>query len=238
MTNFQGLSRQPGKLITPETAVIFLPIAGGLLLSTLGIFGAMLPLIATYQQRSASVSQLEQKKANLSLAKRQLANAVNNYNLRVSQQQRLLALVSGTSTLRTWLTAVNRLADSNQVSILEVDKEYRETFTPTPKENLNKGQAKAVIPATDDQLLVAGVEKRSVVVTFKGTFPNLLSFMRETELLEPLVVASDMKLQYLPSTNRSGKALSQTSPQITLKMKFSAYGRNTKTTQNKQSGTR
>ena len=73
------------------------------------------------------------------------------------------------------------------------------------------------------------VERHSAVITFQGSFPNLLSMLRTIELLDPIVAATDMHLESVPpaiSTSFLSKTSIKSSPlQARLTIKFLAYGR-------------
>lgn len=229
MTNFQSPEQRPKQYVTPERALLVLPIAGGFLLAALAIFFAVIPLAIRLQKNLSVVSAMEKKVSELPIVRRQLNDAIRQYNLKKAQQHRLLRLVAGTSALRTWLLTINRLADLEKVSILQVEPQPSEIYVPPPPpvENTSAQKPPSLQPKSIDPLLVPNIEKHSAVITFQGSFPNLLAFLRRLELLEAIVIASEMELKLLPAVaTGNGSTSEQTlSPQTRLKIKFSAYGR-------------
>ena len=231
MTNFQSSDQRPNTRITPERALLVLPISGGLFLAALVVSFFLVPLIYSSQKHLSVVSSMEKKVEELPFARRQLDEATRQYTLKKAQQDRLLSLVAGTTALRTWLTTVNRLADLEQVSVLQVDPQPTVRYVPPPPPDPSTKRSKKSIdqPLNADPLLVPDVERRSAVITFQGPFPNLLSLMRRVEMLESVVIASDIELELVPSpapSNNAEASVSQKqSSQARLKVKYSAYGR-------------
>lgn len=230
MTNFQSSDQRPNTLITPERALLLLPIAGGLLLGALTATFFLVPLIYSFQKHVSVVSSMEQKVQDLPLARRQLNEAIRQYNLKKAQQGRLLSLVAGTTALRTWLTTVNQLADQEQVSVLQVDPQPTVFYVPPPPSDPSKKRSNDSTeqPLNTDPLLVPDIERRSAVLIFQGPFPKLLALMRRIEMLESIVIASDIQLELVPSSPPGGNAEASVpqahSSQARLKITYSAYG--------------
>lgn len=231
MTNFQSSDQRPNTLITPERALLLLPIGGGLFLGALTVIFVLAPLIYSFQKHSSVVSSMEKKVEDLPLARRQLDEATRQYTLKKAQQGRLLSLVAGTTALRTWLTTVNQMADQEQVSVLQVDPQPTVFYVPPPPTDPSTKRSKKSTeqPLNTDPLLLPDIERRSAVITFQGPFPKLLALMRRIEMLESIVIASDIELEFVPSSPPSGNAEASVpqaqSPQTRLKITYSAYGR-------------
>lgn len=230
MTNFNS-RKKPGHLITPERAVVVLPIAVGLVLSFLGLSFGVIPVAIGWHKQKLAVDEMTKKISELPLIRRRLDDAIIQYNIKLEQQERLLNLLSGAGSLRTWFAAVNRIAESERVTIVEVDPKLREFYMPPSTSSSAPPSSAAVQPVTIDPLLVPNVERHAAVITFQGSFPSLLSMLRRIELLESIVTSSDLHLELVtpnsasPLGNLNTKNLS---PQTRLKVKFLAYGRRIK----------
>ncbi len=110
MTNFQPPSTAPKRLITPERAVLVLPImAGAAVAALLGVL-ALSPLLVQLNQRRTLVAEMERKRDELPLLRQQLEVLLDRQQAMQAQQDRLLNLVAGTGALKTWLAQLNRLA--------------------------------------------------------------------------------------------------------------------------------
>jgi len=70
--------------------------------------------------------------------------------------------------------------------------------------------------------LAPNLEKRSAIVTLQGPFPRLVALLQQTELLQVIVLASDLELDVVPPKPDSQQVDTK------LKLKLSAYGRSAK----------
>ncbi len=87
-------------------------------------------------------------------------------------------------------------------------------------------QNKAKINLTEDPLFVEGVKKYFFDITLETQFVNLLSFLRELEFQENIILIDDINLQILKQQNDK-KIDSENSKdllQVNIKMKL--YGKN------------
>ena len=156
MTNFQAESnRSTTAWLTPERAVVVVPILAGLALAAMLATAVITPQLVRLRERRSVVEVLEQKSNALpglveTLAQRRLEQAEV-----MAQQQRLLALIAGTAQLETFLAQLNDLANRHQVVVTSTDPGAVERATaPVPV-------AATDVPAAGDPLLMQGLEKRS-----------------------------------------------------------------------------
>lgn len=231
MTNFQGRAQSRAAWFTPERLVFVLPIAGGAALLGLLVVVGYPPLFLQWQQRRESIRLLEGQQAALPLLRSQLDASREQLAGVQAKQERLLALVAGTSQLRTWLASLNDIANASGVAVALIEPGRLENYTPPPPPP--EGQATETAPATAatpaDPLLVPKVQKRSAVVTLRGTYQALLVFLQRLEALQVVAIASDLELRSeSPAAKSSGTqaAPAAAQPRLTeLKLKLSAYGR-------------
>ena len=122
MTNFQAEINRPSfAWLTPERAVVVVPILAGLALAATLASAVITPQMVQLRERREVVDVLEQKSAALlgleqALAQRRLEQAEV-----MAQQQRLLALIAGTAELETFLAQLNDLAEKHQVAVSSTD---------------------------------------------------------------------------------------------------------------------
>ncbi len=222
MTNFQPSGTAPKRWITPERAVFVLPILGGAALAVLLGVVVLSPLLVQLNQRRSVVVEMERKRDELPLLRQQLEALLLRQQILQTQQKRLLNLVAGTGALKTWLAQLNRLAVKQGVAILLVEPQPVEVYTPPPPPAEGAEAAAAPPPAPGDPLLAPNLEKRSAIVTLQAPFPRLVALLQQTELLQVIVLASDLELDLVPPQSGSQQV------QTKLKLKFSAYGRSAK----------
>lgn len=190
MTNFQAeTKRSTATWLTPERAVVVVPILAGLALAAALATAVITPQVVQLRERRSVVDVMEQKSDDLpglaqTLAQRRLEQAEV-----MAQQRRLLALIAGTVELETFLAQLNDLADKNQVVVTSTDPGMVER-APVPSVPTDS-------PATagaGDPFLMQGLEKRSARIQVQGAFVQVLGFLRSLENLEVFVVTDDLSV--------------------------------------------
>ena len=187
MTNFQAKTNRPtAAWLTPERAVVVVPILAGLSLAATLATAVITPQLLQLRVRRSLVDVLDQKSNALpelveTLARRRLEQAEV-----MVQQQRLLALLAGTSQLETFLAQLNDLATKHQVVVTSTD--------PGAVERAPAPAAPAKPPADGDPLLMQGLEKRSARIQVEGPFVQVLDFLRSLEKLEVFVITNDLSV--------------------------------------------
>jgi len=187
VTNFQAeINRSNSAWLTPERAVVVVPILAGVALAATLASAVITPQIVQLRERRAVVDVLEQKSAALpgleqALAQRRLEQAEV-----MAQQQRLLALIAGTAELETFLAQLNDLANKHQVVVRSTD--------PGAIERAPAPVAATDVPAAGDPLLMQGLEKRSARIQVEGLFVQVLEFLRSLENLQVFVITDDLSV--------------------------------------------
>ena len=187
MTNFQAETNRPtAAWLTPERAVVVVPILAGLALAATLASAVITPQLVQLRERRSVVDVLEQKSNALpelveALAQRRLEQAEV-----MAQQQRLLALIAGTAQLETFLAQLNDLANKHQVVVSSTD--------PGAVERAPAPVAAIDAPAAGDPLLMQGLEKRSARIQVEGVFVQVLDFLRSLENLQVFVITDDLSV--------------------------------------------
>ena len=108
MTNFSGVRRQGlWSWLTPERAVLVVPVFIGLGLSMALLSVGITPLTLRVREQSTVVEQLQTKADFVPVLRQQLAALMLKQNERDQQLDRLLELLAGTSDLQTFLAELN-----------------------------------------------------------------------------------------------------------------------------------
>ena len=198
MTNFQPeINRSNSAWLTPERAVVVVPILAGLAIAATLAAAVIAPQIVHLRERRAVVDVLEQKSNSLpgleqALAQRRLEQAEV-----MAQQQRLLALIAGTAELETFLAQLNDLANKHQVVVSSTEPGAVEQ-APVPVATTDAAAAED--PAVGDPLLMQGLEKRAARIQVEGPFAQVLDFLRSLENLEVFVITDDLSVVVAPSS--------------------------------------
>ena len=199
MTNFQAeRKRSTVTWLTPERAVVVVPILAGLALAVMLASAVITPQMVQLRERREVVDVLEQKSEALPGLVQALAQRRLNQAEVTAQQQRLLALIAGTGDLETFLAQLNDLADKHQVVV--------SSTTPGPIERAPARLDSSDVPAAEDSavgdpLLRHGLEKRSAQIAVQGSFIQVLAFLQSLEKLEVFVVTDDLSVLAAPASD-------------------------------------
>lgn len=231
MTNLCGEPRQVQfQWLSPERAVLVLPVLAGLAMAVLIVPAVVWPISARLNNQQEDVELLRGKSLALRQLRRQLSELSARQLLREQQLDRLLALVAGTSELNTFLAELNDLAYSNGVVITTTEPGEVQRFVPPIAP---VGEADAAPPAAGgtgaspssvDHILMKGLEKRSAGLTVQGGFLQVFGFLRALERLQVFVIVSELDIQ---SEDQSSAENNVVVPEVKVSLKLSAYGRQT-----------
>ena len=198
MTNFQADRKSPTvSWLTPERAVVVVPILAGLALALTLASAVITPQMVQLRERREVVDELEQKNEAFpglvqALDQRRLDQAEV-----MAQQQRLLALIAGTAELETFLAELNDLANRYQVVVTTTKPGAVERASvPAVSSDVPTAQD----PAVGDPLLRQGLEKRSAQIGVEGPFVQVLAFLQALEKLEVFVVTDDLSVRAAPAS--------------------------------------
>lgn len=227
MTNFSGIGRQGvWSWLTPERAVLVVPVLAGLGLSMALLSAGVTPLTIRVRDQNEVVEQLTTKAEFVPVLLQQLAAVKREQVERDQQLDRLLELVAGTSELQTFLAGLNDLARVHAVAITTTKPGAIERFkAPMPPSSGQEAPPAAggggSQAAGDDPLLNRGLEKRSASLTVKGPFQQVLAFLQSLEHLEVFVVISEMNVREQNRQTQDGID----KPEVVMDLTLSAYGR-------------
>ena len=229
MTNFQANPDSSRfRWLTPERAVLVLPIAAGLVAAVALSSLVLAPLSLSVKQKRQQVSGLRILRDELPLLKAQLLSSSRQLGQRRQQQTSLLQLVAGVVELDTFLAELNNLSDRMGVTLTKAVPGEVQLYQ-VPIEPVDAAEAPAPPAAGGDgtepldPLLREGLERRSAEIGVSGSFNQLLDFMRAVESLQVFVEISDLVLTQ-PSQS-SSKDEVVLNPILELELTLSAYGR-------------
>lgn len=219
--------------MTPlERVAFWLPLSlGGLVAALLGV-GLVAPQWQQWQQAQARLEALRASETQLPLLRRQLAVQLEQQATAQRQQDLLLRLIAGSGDLATVLAQMDRVAGLTGV---QLDLYEPQQAPPEPQAKAGgRGREKPAPPP--DPLAVEGLEKQTVLLAAKGSFGQVLAFLRGIERLNLLVVQSDLQLALEepksgaapPAASPSAPAASPAPPgpaKVVLKLNVSLYGR-------------
>ena len=232
MTNFSGIGRQGlWSWLTPERAVLVMPILAGVGVSITLLSVVITPLTIRIRQQSEVVERLTSKAEFVPVLRQQLTALKREQEDRDQQLDRLLDLVAGTSELQTLLAELNDMGRLHNVAINSTKPGEVKRFQPPSPVQARRQLAPPAARGRDsravvsrDPLLNRSLEKRSAALTVTGSFQQVLAFLQSLERLEVFVVISEMNVQRQSQQSQDDVDRFEVAMDFTL----SAYGRQPK----------
>ena len=228
MTNFSGINRQGlWSWLTPERAVVVMPVIAGLALSVGLLIVGITPLTMRVREQSKVVEQLSSKAEFVPILRQQLAGLKREQEKRDEQLDRLLNLVAGTAELQTLLAGLNDMGRVHNVAITTTKPGEIVRFQPQLS---LQSQGQVAPPAAgggdsrairSDPLLNRSLEKHSVSLTVTGSFEEVLGFLQSLEGLQAFVVVSEMNIERQRQQSQDGTDRFV----VAMDFKLAAYGR-------------
>ena len=199
MTNFQtGTKRPTAAWLTPERAVVVVPILAGLALAATLASVVITPQMVQLRERRSVVNDLVQKSEALPSLRQSLAQRRLEQAEVMAQQQRLLALIAGTAELETFLAQLNDLSDQHQVVVTSTEPGAVER-APVPVAPTDVPSTGSEDLAVGDPLLMQGWSA-TARIQVEGPFVQVLNFLRSLEKLEVFVVTNDLSVSTVGSS--------------------------------------
>ena len=208
MTNFQPEQKATGlALVTPERALLLLPVLAGVVVAAVIAGLALVPL-------AGKLKELDKLEKARIIKLNALAKKVSTQGSLFQQQARskaqkmkLLQLVAGDRAgERSLATLLSQLSVEAAKAGVNLESYEPQTSTAAP--------VAATPAASGDPLLGEGVKKEQKLMVVKGSYQGLLMFLRQLEWVTPLLVISDLSLE-------AGQEKAET----TLKFTLTAYSR-------------
>ena len=229
-----------------DRLLLWLPAGLGGLVALLVLGLGAAPLVSQLQLEGRQLEQKQALEQRLPQIRVELSRLVGAQQQAERQQQQVLTLIAGSGELVTFLAQVDRLAQRHRVQLQLFEPTADQPAVATEGADPLKAQAKGTraqqqnqqqAPAPPDPLQKAGLSSTRLLLSARGTFPDLLAFLRSVESLSLLVVQSNLNLsQVLPdklSTSRtpastpSGATTATTTPPgtglVELKLALALY---------------
>lgn len=227
MTNFQAA---PPARVSRELILLWTPVALG---GVVAIAAAALLLVPAVQQltsKQQELADLKEQEARLPLLRQQLTQQQEALEVAQQGEKQILQLIAGSGDISTFMAQLSREARSSGVQLDSYEPVAAPVTTPPA------GQKPPAAPATPnpqqsqpaaapgDPLVAPGLQKTSVLITAKGSGPQLQDFLRRLERLSLLVAQSDLSLKTeVAQATEAGKTA--VSGLTTLKLTLSVYSK-------------
>ena len=210
-------------LITPEKAAWFIPVFISSGISILLIMFFVVPKYVKSNLVNLELIGLVKKKNELANLKSQYKIINQKFDKLNQEKLKIVELISGKSNLDTLLAKLGEITKENNVEFISISPRKVINASNNSSEIKQKKNKKEV-NLNIDPLLVEGTKKYLIDFTLKANFVDLLSFIRELEFLENIILIDNMNLKLISeSSNSSNSNAPQEMLQISIGMTF--YGK-------------
>lgn len=220
MTNSNNRKKN---LITPEKAAWFIPVFISSCISILLIMFFVIPKYVKSNLVNLELIGLVKKKNELANLKSQYKIINQKFDKLNQEKLKIVELISGKSNLDTLLAKLGEIAKENNVEFISISPR-KVIIASNNSSEIKRKKNKKGVNLNIDPLLVEGTKKYLIDFTFKAKFVDLLSFIRELEFLENIILIDNMNLKLISeSSNSSESNAPQEMLQISIGMTF--YGK-------------
>ena len=217
MTNSNNRKKN---LITPEKAAWFIPVFISSCISILLIMFFVIPKYVKSNLVNLELIGLVKKKNELPNLKSQYKIINQKFDKLNQEKLKIVELISGKSNLDTLLAKLGEIAKENNVEFLSISPR-KVIIAANNSSEIKPKKNKKEVNLNIDPLLVEGTKKYIIDFTFKSKFVDLLSFIRELEFLENIILIDNMNLKLISESSNSNAP--QEMLQISIGMTF--YGK-------------
>ncbi|MFM7312746.1 MAG: hypothetical protein ACKO0M_06205 [Cyanobium sp.] len=199
------------------------PIAALSVVALILAASVLAPMWQALQRDSQRLKELEELETQVSLMRNQLRAQDIQQEKALEQKDKLFRLIAGSGDVSTMLAVLDREAKLTGVR-LDLYEPQAAPAPPPPQGSAPPAPPAANQPqaAAPNPLQAAGLQPQAMVISVKGTYPQLLAFLRRLESLNVLVIQSDLKLEApTASADRT-----RPGPQdVTMKLSLTLYGK-------------
>ena len=205
------------------------PIAALAVLSLVVGAALLTPMWQALQRDTRRLQELEDLVTQVSLMRQQLRAQTIQEDKALAQKDKLFRLIAGSGDVSTVLAMLDREA---RLSGVRLDL-YEPQAAPTPPPAATGSGSAQPPPAARNQeqqapppnpLQMAGLQPQGMVISLRGTYPQLLDFLKRLEALNVLVIQSDLKLE-APTQTGTPQNGQPPNRQVTMKLSLSLYGK-------------
>ena len=209
--------------MTPEKAASFIPIVISAGISILIISFFVIPKYIKSTKVNLELNGLIKKKNDLDNLKSQYKIINKKFEKLNLEKTKIIELVTGNTNLDTLLDKLGDIANRNSIEYLSISPVKLINYVEKTKVN-NKNKTSNKDEVIIDPLLVEGSKKYLIDLTFKAEFINLLSFLRELEFQENVILINDISLKLLSQNSNNGE-INNPTEKIEVKLSTIFYGR-------------
>ena len=140
-----------------------------------------------------------------------------------NEKSKILELITGKSNLDTLLAELDKIGRKNNIEFLSiVPKKIIIGVDNIKEKNSNEDDDQADLEK--DPLLVEGIKKYLIEFTFTADFVNLLSFLRDLEFQDNVILLNDINV-ILNSEESDNEKVDSSSKKLEVNLNITFYGK-------------
>lgn len=204
--------------ITPEKAAIFLPMIISSIIALIFIVVFSIPKFVESNKVNKELNQFKIKVKelpNLKIQSQIISEKLEKLN---AKKLKIIKLISGTTNLETFISRLGLIAENNNIEF--------KSIKPISSVKFVKNENSAIqdeLNINFDQFLVEGVKKYSIDLDLNANYKDLLSFLKELESQENIILFEDIDLN--SNRNSDNNETTDDIKDLKVKLKISVYGK-------------
>ena len=212
-------------LITPEIAAWFIPVFISSGISILLILFFVIPQYRKSNQVNLELNGLLKKKNELNNLKSQYEIINKKFDKLSNEKTKIIELITGSSSLETLLSKLGEIGKNNDIEFISISPKEITSFNEESKLKNNKKEKKKS-KLDVDPLFVEGVKKYIFDISLETEFVNLLSFLRELEFQENVILIEDINLRMSKQQNAKNIDSVNSKDLLRVNINMKLYGKN------------
>ena len=210
-------------LISPEKAASFIPVFISSGISILIIIFFVIPQYFKSTEVNYELNGLIKKKNDLDNLKSQYKIINRKFDKLNNEKSKIIELITGKSNLDTLLAELDKIGRKNNIEFLSiVPKKIIIGVDNINEKNSNEDDDQADLEK--DPLLVEGIKKYLIEFTFTADFVNLLSFLRDLEFQDNVILLNDINISLISEENDNGE-IDKSSNMLEVNLSITFYGK-------------
>ena len=210
-------NKKSNKFFTPEKAAIFLPILFSSFLSLIIFSVFSFPKYAESNKKNLELKEFKRKTDELPNLKTQSQKISKKLQKLNEKKSKIINLISGKSNLETFLERLGSLGEKNNISFLSIEPKSSTNFVGSENKKIQDE-----LNINPDQFLVEGVKKYIIDLKLNASYKDLLSFLRELEFQENIILVEDINIGLSENIEKDTKQSPNT---LDGSMKLIIYGK-------------
>ena len=210
-------------LKSPESIISLIPIIISSGIAILLIIFYVIPQYVKSTKSNLELNALIKKKNELDNIKSQYKIINQKFDKLNNEKAIIIETISGTSNLDTLLEKLGELGERNSIEFDSIVPQKVINFVNNSSPE-NKKRKENIANLGIDPLLVEGIKKYLIDFSFKTNFINLLTFLRELEFQENIILLDDINLKLIDQ-NINNQNIDNSQEMIEVKLKITFYGK-------------